>query len=68
MNGEEDTQAPQEPVEKDPRIPTHVIGLDDILEGGIPKDYILLLCGHAGTMKSTVGYSIIYNGCKKNGL
>ena len=68
MNGEENIQAPQEQVEIDPRVPTHIIGLDEILEGGVPKNYIVLICGHAGTMKSTVGYSIIYNGCKKEGL
>jgi KaiC/GvpD/RAD55 family RecA-like ATPase len=68
MTGEETNEAPQEKVEMDPRIPTHIIGLDEILEGGVPKDYIVLVCGHAGTMKSTVGYSIIYNGCKENGL
>lgn len=64
---EDETQASQETA-KDPRIPTHIIGLDGILEGGVPKNYIVLLCGHAGTMKSTVGYSIIYNGCKNEGL
>ncbi len=68
MDGEGNMQAPQGQVEKDPRVPTHIIGLDGILEGGVPKDYIVLICGHAGTMKSTVGYSIIYNGCKKDGL
>ena len=65
MNGETETTAPGA---KDERIPTYVINLDDILQGGVPKDYIVLLCGHAGTMKSSVGYSIIYNGCKNDGL
>jgi KaiC/GvpD/RAD55 family RecA-like ATPase len=64
---EDETQVSQETA-KDPRVPTHIIGLDGILEGGVPKNYITLLCGHAGTMKSTVGYSIIYNGCKNEGL
>ena len=76
MNGEEPTQEteeqpeeqPPEQVEVDPRLPTHIIGLDEILEGGVPNEYVVLICGHAGTMKSTVGYSIIYNGCKVNGL
>jgi len=53
---------------KDKRIPTYVINLDDILQGGVPNEYIVLLCGHAGTMKSSVGYSIIYNGAKNDGL
>lgn len=68
MNEEDNVQEPQEQVERDPRIPTHIIGLDEILEGGVPKNYVVLICGHAGTMKSTVGYSIIYNGCKNEGL
>ncbi len=67
MNGDATKKAPQE-VDKDPRVPTHVIGLDKILEGGVPKEYVVLICGHAGTMKSTVGYSIIYNGVKNDGL
>ncbi len=67
MNGDATKKAPQE-VDKDPRVPTHVIGLDKILEGGVPKEYVVLICGHAGTMKSTLGYSIIYNGVKNDGL
>lgn len=67
MNGEESSEAPREP-DKDIRVPTHIIGLDPILEGGVPKEYVVLICGHAGTMKSTVGYSIIYNGCKNEDL
>jgi len=63
MNGDAKEQA-----NKDPRVPTHVIGLDKILEGGVPKDYVVLICGHAGTMKSTFGYSVIYNGVKNDGL
>ncbi len=66
MNGEAETT--DSGTKKNERIPTYVIGLDDILEGGVPKDYIVLVCGHAGTMKSSVGYSIIYNGAKNSNL
>ena len=52
---------------QDERLETHIRGLDDIMEGGIPKQYIVLLCGHAGTMKSSVGYSILYNANKEHG-
>jgi KaiC/GvpD/RAD55 family RecA-like ATPase len=52
---------------EDERVPTFIKGLDAQLEGGIPKQYIVLLCGHAGTMKSSVGYSILYNGNRNNG-
>jgi len=51
---------------KDERIKTYVYGLDDLMEGGVPKDYIVLVCGHAGTMKSSLTYSIIYNAYKEN--
>ena len=50
---------------KDERIKTYVYGLDDLMEGGVPKDYIVLVCGHAGTMKSSLTYSIIYNAYKE---
>ena len=52
---------------EDKRLPTYIMGLDDLLEGGVPREYITLLCGHAGTMKSSVGYSILYNGNKQKG-
>ena len=42
------------------RVKTHVIGLDEELEGGIPKGYISLICGTHGTMKSSIAYSILY--------
>ena len=67
MNGDEETTAPAES-QKDMRIPTYIVNLDDILQGGVPTEYIVLVCGHAGTMKSSVGYSIIYNGAKNDGL
>lgn len=51
----------------DDRIPTYIKGLDPLLEGGIPKKYIVLLCGHAGTMKSSVGFSLLYNSNKDHG-
>ena len=52
---------------QDERLETHIKGLDEIMEGGIPKKYIVLLCGHAGTMKSSVGYSILYNSNREHG-
>ena len=41
-------------------VKTHVVGLDDELEGGLPRGYITLICGTHGTMKSSVAYSILY--------
>ena len=31
------------------------------MEGGIPEGHMILVCGSAGTMKSTFAYSILYN-------
>ena len=42
------------------RIKTYVNGLDDRMQGGVPEKYIVLVCGHAGTMKSTFTYSMLY--------
>ncbi len=37
------------------------------MEGGIPEGHMVLICGSAGTMKSTLAYSILYNEiCEQN--
>ena len=46
------------------RIRTFVHGLDSRMEGGIPENYITLICGRAGTMKSTLSYYILFNNAK----
>ncbi len=43
------------------RVRTFVRGLDERLEGGIPKKSVVLICGTAGTMKSSLAYSVLYN-------
>jgi KaiC/GvpD/RAD55 family RecA-like ATPase len=50
------------------RIKTYVEGFDEVLEGGIPKGHVVLVCGSAGTMKTSVCFSILYNNAKKKGL
>ncbi|MEM3445332.1 MAG: ATPase domain-containing protein, partial [Thermoplasmata archaeon] len=40
-------------------------GLDERMEGGIPKKFIVLVCGHAGTMKSSFTYSVLYHSAKR---
>lgn len=42
------------------RILTHLLELDKMLHGGIPKGSVNLVCGVAGTMKSSFAYSILY--------
>ncbi len=43
------------------RIPTYVSGLDEKMQGGIPKGHIVLLAGVSGSMKSSLGFSMLYN-------
>jgi KaiC/GvpD/RAD55 family RecA-like ATPase len=43
------------------RIPLHIKGLDENIEGGIPENHITLVCGSAGTMKSSVSFNVLYN-------
>lgn len=46
------------------RVRTYVKGLDDRMEGGIPKGHLVLVCGRAGTMKSTLCFNILFNMAK----
>ncbi|MBI5001034.1 MAG: AAA family ATPase [Euryarchaeota archaeon] len=64
MADENETQT----IGKEERIGTYVVGLDELMEGGIPRGYVTLVCGHAGTMKSSFTYSILYNGHKEKKL
>jgi KaiC/GvpD/RAD55 family RecA-like ATPase len=53
------------------RIKTYIKGLDENMQGGIPEGHIVLVHGSAGTMKSSLCFSILYNEAiinKKTGL
>ncbi len=50
------------------RIKTYVEGLDETLDGGIPARHIVLVCGRAGSMKSSFCYSILHNLSKKENV
>jgi len=49
------------------RIPLYIQGLDDVMEGGIPEGHITLICGAAGTMKSSVCFNSVYNEAANKG-
>ncbi|HIH31656.1 TPA: hypothetical protein HA235_03025 [Candidatus Woesearchaeota archaeon] len=49
------------------RVPLHIQGLDENIEGGIPESYVVLICGTAGTMKSSVCFNSVYNECVNKG-
>jgi KaiC/GvpD/RAD55 family RecA-like ATPase len=51
----------------DERIQTFIKGLDENMEGGIPKGHVVLLTGMPGSMKSSVGFNILYQNAKQNG-
>ncbi len=48
------------------RIPTFVRGMDAQLEGGVPKGDVILIAGKPGTMKSSMGFNIIWHNAKEN--
>jgi KaiC/GvpD/RAD55 family RecA-like ATPase len=49
------------------RIKSYITGLDELMENGIPKNYVVLISGRAGTMKSTVAYNILANCANEKG-
>ncbi len=49
------------------RVRTFVSGLDDVLEGGVPKGHVVLIVGSAGTMKSSLAYSILHRNALEEG-
>jgi KaiC/GvpD/RAD55 family RecA-like ATPase len=56
-----------EVVPLDSRIATRVVGLDDRLDGGIPRGHIVLVAGPPGSMKSTFAYRILYSEARERG-
>jgi KaiC/GvpD/RAD55 family RecA-like ATPase len=46
------------------RIPTGIKGLDELIEGGIPRGYSVVLIGGSGTGKTILGSQILYNRIK----
>ena len=42
------------------RIPTHIEGLDEAMQGGIPEG-IAIVAGASGAMKSSLTFSMLYN-------
>jgi KaiC/GvpD/RAD55 family RecA-like ATPase len=47
------------------KIKTGVFGLDDVLDGGIPRNQLLLVTGTSGTGKTILCSQFLYNGAKK---
>ncbi|MCK4455626.1 MAG: KaiC domain-containing protein, partial [Thermoplasmata archaeon] len=48
------------------RVRTHIRGLDEQLQGGVPRGSVVLIAGKPGTMKSSVAFNILYRNAKEN--
>ena len=51
-----------------PRVRTYIRGLDEQLQGGVPKAHVVLLAGKPGTMKSSVAFNMLFNNARNEGL
>jgi len=60
--------APEGPAERPARVRTFVEGLDETLEGGLPWGHVVLIEGAPGTMKSSLGFSILLQNAARAGL
>jgi len=49
------------------RAPTGIPGIDEIIEGGLPRGRVVLVTGKAGSGKTTFGIQFLYNGATKYG-
>jgi circadian clock protein KaiC len=45
-----------------PKVPTQIAGLDEILEGGLPRGRTTLICGGPGSGKTVVGLEFLCRG------
>jgi len=53
------------------RVPTGIDGLDNLIEGGIPRGSLVLLAGNPGTGKTVFGIQFLFKGakdCDENGI
>ena len=65
INADNDIAA--ERLDEDDRLPTFVDGLDGMLEGGIPTKHVVLVCGRAGSMKSSFCYYMLHKLAENDG-
>ena len=49
------------------RCPTGIEGLDELIEGGLPRGRVILIAGDCGTGKSILAIQFLYNGAIKYG-
>lgn len=61
------TPPPKEGAAPPGRVRTFVDGLDEILGGGVPKGHVVVVEGSAGTMKSSLVFSILAHAASEEG-
>jgi len=49
------------------RVPSGIDGLDEMIEGGFERGSVILVCGDAGSGKTTMALQFLYNGATKYG-
>jgi len=57
--------------QQEERVQTYVKGFDELIDGGVPTNSVVLISGLAGTMKSSLAYYILWKNAKlknKRGL
>ena len=47
---------------------THIEGFDEALDGGIPQGHVVLVSGSPGTMKSSIGYYMLFMNATQGGI
>jgi KaiC/GvpD/RAD55 family RecA-like ATPase len=50
------------------RIRTYIRGLDEELQGGIPRSHVVLIAGKPGTMKSSIAFNVLFNNARQDNL
>ena len=50
---------------KTDRVASGIEGLDELIEGGFERNSVILICGDAGTGKTTFALQFLYNGIMK---
>ncbi|OGS51301.1 MAG: hypothetical protein A3K65_02765 [Euryarchaeota archaeon RBG_16_68_12] len=50
------------------RIRTYIRGLDEELQGGVPRSHVVLIAGKPGTMKSSVAFNVLFNNARQDNL
>jgi len=63
----ENASAPQAKIEQLPKTATGIVGLDEILEGGLPKERPTLVCGGAGHGKTLLAMEFVVRGAVQYG-